>query len=339
MAVGFRCWNSFQREIRHLRQLYDFTAHLYAQENEKLAHQSVPRYTTKNFHTSIGAITHNVNRLVSDTAGRYPEKLRELLLVLAVTFLETYLSELIREISERTIEPFLTHSPLEMQKSHVLAATSIDVLREEVIAKEIRQLTNAGLTEFEKFYRNRLGLDFGVLGIPIGKIREIHERRHLHVHRSGICDEQYAHKYPNSGFAEGDLVAVDQAYLLASLTLLMQFAATLRNSALALYPERAGAKRSAQGRLAPPKTVKRPLLIRAEVRGKKLDVIAEVPKLDVSGTKVPNAIVADFLYRIVRERDQVDIMIGASDKEVRGIMHAIRSYAGIRVLSVTPAFE
>src|SRR3954470_13841636 len=112
MPTGFHSWNQFQREIRHLRQLYDFTAHLYMEENKKLASQVSPVVPNRSLHTSLGTVTHNVYGLYKATASHYPERLRPLILISAVTYLETYLSSLVREISERTIKPFLISSPL-----------------------------------------------------------------------------------------------------------------------------------------------------------------------------------------------------------------------------------
>ncbi len=60
-------------------------------------------------------------------------------------------------------------------------------------------------------------MDIVAPGQKLASIEEIHDRRNIHVHRSGFADEQYQHRYPKAGFAAGDFLVVDEEYFLDAL--------------------------------------------------------------------------------------------------------------------------
>ena len=82
--------------------------------------------------------------------------------------------------------------------------------------KTLRSLTSGSFTEIVKFY-SKIGIDVAPPTISLKDLEEIHDRRHLYVHRRGSADEQYCRKYPSSGASLGKLLPVSEAYLLASI--------------------------------------------------------------------------------------------------------------------------
>ncbi|MGQ0602095.1 MAG: hypothetical protein ACT4QE_10420 [Anaerolineales bacterium] len=338
--TGFKCWNDFEGELRHLQQLYDFTAQLYAQEHDGLAQQRTKRGPGKSMHTTVGTITHNINRLYEQTHGSYPNKLRELLLVSSVTSLEVFLSTLIVEVSKRTLEPFMAQTPLELVKAQALSYPSIEFLQEEIISREIRQLTNGGLLEFARYFQSKFTIDFKALkGGLYPKVLEIHERRHLYVHRNGICDAQYARKYPEYGYEPEERVFTSHDYLINALNTLREFAAQIKNLALARYPAKSRKRRTARGQLLAPTIRYQPLLVRMELRRKNFDGIAEIPKIPVKvGKSATVYSIGDFTYQMIQEESVFLLVIAGSDKEVKTIMHALKQREEVWVRSVSRIF-
>jgi len=337
MGTGFRSWNKFQREVRLTKQLYDYTSHLYAEEHTRLKVEapSLP----PQFETSTRAVTHNLDRTLEYTAHHYPERLRQLLLIASVSFLETFLSELIEEIGERTVTPFLTDTRVEVQRSQLLSYPSLEALRDDLIARDIRQLTNGGLKEFAKYYKTRLQIDFSSFQPAYARLLEAHERRHLHVHSGGICDQQYAHRYSAMGFSPGQAVPVDQAYFLGVLTVFIDFGGALRNAALALYPNHLLRKKQSFGKVRVPTLKYAPLIIRGELRDRKYDAVSQLPTLPlVYRGAVIKRTLNDFMFSIVVEDSHFHLVVSGAPREIRRIMHALRSCASIHVRSASPVW-
>lgn len=338
--IGFRCWNDFESELRILQQLYDFTAHLYAQEHDGLASQRTKRSPGKSMHTTVGTITHNINQLYEQTRGSYPNKLRELLLVSSITSLEVFLSALIVEISKRTLEPFMAQTPLRLMKAQALSHPSIEFLQEEIISREIRQLTNGGLVEFAKYFQSKFAIDFRNLKSGLyEKTLEIHERRHLYVHRNGICDAQYAHKYPVYGYEPEERIYTSHDYLIDAFNTLKDFAAQIKNFALAKYPTKNRRRRTAKGKLLAPATTYQPLLIRIELRRRNFDGITEIPKIPVKvGKSATVDSIGDFTYQMIQEESLFLLVVSGSEEEVRAIMRALKQREELWIRSVSRVF-
>lgn len=339
--IGFRCWNDFEKEIRHLQQLYDFTAHLYAQEHESLA---LLRKQSKSLHTSTGTITHDVNRLYEYTRNTYPNKLRELIIVSAVTSLEVFLSDLTYEISERTLEPFMSQSVIEFHKAKLLSYPSIEVLQDEIITGEVRQLTSGGLTEFLKYYQAKLGIDLKNLKPGLyEKVFEIHERRHLYVHRNGFCDAQYVRKYPASGFEIDQRINSNQEYLIASLNAIKEFAALIKNLALGKYPYSKRARHTIKGNLPSPVLENPPMMIRIEIKKQSYDATIELPKIMMK-IWYPNSLVSehclgDFIHRIIQEGNTLFLIVSGTPLEIKAIMRVLKQADEIMVRSMSQVFN
>lgn len=339
-TVGFCCWNVFEKEIRKLQQLYDFTAHLYNQECKIL---KTLRKQSKSIVTSTGTITHDVTRLCDYTRDIYPNKLRELLIVSAITSLEVYLSDLVIEISERTLEPFLSQSILEIPKAKLLSYSSIEVLQGEMIAGEVRQLTSGGIVEYIKYYRAKIGIDLKNLKSGLlNRVLEIHARRHLYVHRNGFCDAQYIRKHPTSGFEMDRRINSTQEYLIASLNTLKEFAALINNLALQKYPRSKRARHTITGIRPSPVFENPPMMIRIEVKKQSYDPLEELPKLNIK-VRQPNSPIYEhdlgyFIHRMIQEGTTLFLVVSGTPIELKAIMNKIKHQDTIIVRSMSQIF-
>ena len=140
--------------------------------------------------------------------------LREVVFVRAISALEVFLVDSLKTLFlER---PDLFHvkgEVVEFQTSEVLSSSSIAPLKAKILDCLSRRLQNQGFEEVVKYYR-KFGVLFEQSGVSPQSLSEVHERRHLLVHRLGKTDAIYRHKH-NVTMAR---VTVDEAYLLESLT-------------------------------------------------------------------------------------------------------------------------
>jgi hypothetical protein len=234
---GFQTYNRFKQGIKELKQLYDLTYHLYIQEHERievLLPDSKPMVTIT---TKVGVANHSLHSLLLKTQKRYPDKLRQLILVSSITTLEVYLTDLIGEIFKRDITPFEEQTPIEFMKSQALNFPSITDMQSEIINRDMRRLTSGGLADMRKYYLSKFKIDFGKFEVSINEIEEIHIRRHLHVHRNGICDKEYANKYPKMDFFAGDRINISHDYIIDSLNKLLEFASEINKEVVFKYPD------------------------------------------------------------------------------------------------------
>jgi len=235
---GFQTFNKFKNEIKELKQLYDLTAHLYMQEHtrvEGLIPEATKPVTT--ISTKVGIVNHSLNSLYQSTRKKYPDKLRQLILISSITSLEVFLTDLIGEIFQRDTQPFEEQLPIEFAKSQLLNSPSIKGIHNEIIRRDIRRLTSGGLTEIRKYYLSKFKIDFGKFGVSINEIDEIHTRRHIHVHRNGKCDKEYVNKYPKMGYKVDERIIIEHDYLVESLNKLSEFASEINKAVIERYPD------------------------------------------------------------------------------------------------------
>lgn len=237
--LGFESYNTFKKSVRDIRQLYDITNHLYTQESVRLgeARQTVNNKTFT-LMTSTGIISHGINALYQRLQNSYPFKLKQLLLISAITSLEVYLTDVIYEVFKRNQSAFMEETSVTMPKNHILSFDSIDALKNKLIEKDVRGLTSGGLKEIEKYYKRVLKVDFRTLNVSLTDIQEIHTRRHLFVHRDGVADSEFCRKFPSSGYKEGDKILLDSLYFTNSLEKLVEFASNVNKQLLNKFPEK-----------------------------------------------------------------------------------------------------
>jgi hypothetical protein len=82
-----------------------------------------------------------------------------------------------------------------------------------------------------------LGIEIEPPGVPLKDLDEVHDRRHLYVHRGGMADDQYCNSYPATGAIPDTLIPVDEAYLIRCITLLEDSARHVNNQLGARFPD------------------------------------------------------------------------------------------------------
>jgi hypothetical protein len=147
----------------------------------------------------------------------YPGMLRESLLVRAVSQMENFLVELLREIAQRDLSPFKQQDKiLNFSQAHLLSFSSADQLRDYVLDAECRALNGKGFREFEKYYKRRLHIVFSQAPVSVNEVEEIYARRHILVHAGGHVDMQYCRRF-GTMMKPGERLQVEEQYFLDAL--------------------------------------------------------------------------------------------------------------------------
>lgn len=331
---GFWAYNKLTTDIKDLRQIYDFTYHLYLQEHEiikeKLSEKKGKKLIT--ITTPVGAINHSLNALFYYTQSTYPNMLRQLVLINLITVLEVYFTNVVREIAKRDLGPFKPENEkVDYMRNHLLNFSTIKGVENDLIEKDIRKLTSGGLEESQKFFIKRFDIDFKNIGIDYSEIEEIHERRHLFVHRNGLCDALYARTYPLFGFKPGDRIILDHGYIISALDKILGFAHNINQRCLAKYPVSKRKIQSIKGsRQFEEGDVK--LLIEFEAIKNSFDINTEILEQKVGNT--PNHIKDFTLQHIIFEK-RYNLYVSAPKKDIAILMRTIKQNENILILNIT----
>ncbi len=333
MATGFAALNTFKRNVRRLAQLYDFAYALYLDEVPRLREALKGAKPGHSLHTTLGTITHSVERLYEQAKRQFPDRLRSLLLVSLVAQLEAFLTDLVREIASRDLSPFADSQPVELPRGKILTAASINALQEHIIDRDRRRLTSGGLQEMEKYFRARFKIDFGSLPVPFEPIQEIHARRHLHVHSDGIADAQYAREFAGTGVGVGDRLNVDHQYLLVAFETAVQFATEVAGAAMKGFPNQLRSAKSLPGKLSIDPTAGIHLFlvsldVEASPQPSPSDLLAMA--LPPHGS-FPGGTLAQYTHRILCKDRNATLVLGVTESRFRGIMGALKRTSNLVV--------
>ena len=167
----------------------------------------------------------------------YPELLRSTLLVRTVAAYEAFLVDCVEEISARSREPFLSDGRLDFSQEQLLAIDAEEGVFHHIVKKTLRRLTSGGLKEIRKFYQKNLDTDLTPDTAGFAKVEEIHDRRHLFVHRSGYADAEYIARHAATGAIEDKLLPVSEAYLVEVFQTLEISGLHIKKALEARYPE------------------------------------------------------------------------------------------------------
>ncbi len=141
--------------------------------------------------------------------------LHELILVRAISALETFLTDAIRDIFVVTKIPFMDKEVRHnLSQEELIANNSPTKIYSRIINKETRKLTSGGFNEFIKYYKKRFNIDLSSIDPGYKIMNEYHDRRHILVHRLGKTDEIYRKKY----HTEDKKLTVDSSYVNSLLT-------------------------------------------------------------------------------------------------------------------------
>lgn len=337
---GFSSWNKFEKEMKRLHQLYDFTYHLYLEEHEKLKglirrNKNGKISNPYSLHTQVKSITHSVQSLQEYTKKQFPSKLRELILISIITSLEVFLSDMVFEISGRTLTPFKRQEPVDFIRGEVLTTKRIDKLKTKIINADIRKLTSGGLKETEKYYKKNFNIDFKTIDNNFDKITEFHERRHLYVHRGGKCDSQYLTKFPNPSLKVGQQIITDNEYMINVFETITNFASNVKDSAILNYPVNERKKKSFSGKLQTYNLNSMYIVKVDSLSSANIENIIRDLKIYYEGKEIA---IIDFVAQVIIEDTECSIVIGANDKVFKFIMKTLRQCAEVEVFSVNKLF-
>jgi hypothetical protein len=152
--------------------------------------------------------------------SQYPRYLRETIFVRLISALEVYLIDAIRDLFLHRQDLFHSNTRIEISQREILSLKTVTELWTKLLNQDLRRLQNQGFREVVKFYDRQLGIDLGRSPASIKLLQEMHDRRHLLVHRLGSVDEQYRHSY-NVSIKN---LSVHEDYLLKSMASILSFA-------------------------------------------------------------------------------------------------------------------
>lgn len=207
--------NRFLKGAKRLSQLYDFSMHCYAHVVDDLKKQLgagvlVPESHIVSKHGFL--LHHRVANTLNNASGFYPKQLRSVVLVHLVSEFEVFLIDQVHEAAKRSHVTFRDNAQLNWPRGKVLSYASIEELKEEFRRADRRSLSSGGFDEIRKYYQKHLGFDICPPHITLGDIREIHARRHLHVHNLGMIDHEYNRGF-NSKLEIGSRLDIGDHYL------------------------------------------------------------------------------------------------------------------------------
>lgn len=221
-----KTYNNFRVEVSRLRQLY-FTAKYAADETasvvtKKLRSRELDGNAKLYFEarqedkylisSSVFALGHRLKR-------QLPRYLRELIFIRAVSALEVFLVESVREVFALTKEPFKSNYVVEIPQAELLSAESLSEIFTKLINRECRNLHGGGFNAVKRYYLKSFGMNFADY-CSILTLEEHHDRRHLLVHQLGATDPLYKKKYN----IEQKKLTVEESYLLECIDTLLAFA-------------------------------------------------------------------------------------------------------------------
>ncbi len=211
--------NRFLRAAKRLSQLYDFSMHCSTHVVEHLQEQLAageiePVTHIKSQHGFLPH--HRVATTLQRAKDYFPKELRSVILVRLVSEFEVFLISLLREVASISGEVFRKDARLEWERSRVLSFSNMEELKYTFISHDCRTLSSGGFDEIVKYYKKYLSIDIMPPGSKLENVREIHARRHIHVHNGGLVDEKYTHEY-GSKEPIGSVLQISEQYLRAAL--------------------------------------------------------------------------------------------------------------------------
>jgi hypothetical protein len=195
--MSIRAYSIFSRELRQLRSFYDTTLRAYSRvkEIQELADFSEPLKNA--LHGNGVSWSKSEKRIRTEHRKNKIESiLRELILVRAISALETFLTDAIRDVFVVTKSPFMDKSVrIDLSQEELIANNTPTKIYGKIINRETRKLTSGGFNEFIKYYKKRFSIDLSQVSPGYKRMNEYHDIRHILVHRLGQTDEAFRRKY------------------------------------------------------------------------------------------------------------------------------------------------
>ena len=190
-----------------------------------------PAYLPSDPNTEIAS---NYYQLTNKLKGQFPRYIRETVFVRLISTFEVFLVDLVRDVFIRRTDLFHSKKIIEMTHAEALSITNSANLRERIISKELRQLHSVGIKDIAKYYERHMGIKFPELLKNISHLWEMHDRRHILVHRIGRADQAYRHKY---GYFNKGPLSIDKDYISTAISTIASFVDTLTSKIATLLQD------------------------------------------------------------------------------------------------------
>ncbi|WP_437567919.1 hypothetical protein [Sorangium sp. So ce542] len=222
-----RAGDHFRAQLTAIDRLYRATIYSYARTIEAAAHQDESAASSSDLDPLFAGVPLSLHLARRRFEGRYPEHLREALLVRAVSIFETFIVDTIREAFTTRRDLFYSNDKVEFASGFVLRQNSLAGIFTQIINRDIRELTSGGLRKMIKYLKTRLNIDIATGPHGPSSLYEIVDRRHLLVHRLGETDDKYRHDY----LIEARRITVGRTYFKNSLSILRDTASFIDEQA------------------------------------------------------------------------------------------------------------
>ncbi|MFF0659590.1 hypothetical protein [Micromonospora tulbaghiae] len=169
--------------------------------------------------------------LSPDSNIRPPQEIfRSSLLVSTVSACEVFLGHVIRAFLTSRPQA-LSGTEIRFQFSDIAQFDSIESLRDHHIERQVESvIRQGGIDDWMKWFQTKIKIDFAQVTTNAEKIREIFQRRHVHVHNDGQVSDLYIAKMGGAGRTNvevGEHLEVDEDYLLNAVDHLRSFGIAL----------------------------------------------------------------------------------------------------------------
>lgn len=227
-------YNNFQAEFAHLEMLHASTLFAYDETIQHTTQRAKEGYVNKEepvFRKLAGGtefrLASDLKALHNKFKTSYRTILRETIFVRAISVLEVYLIDTVREILLARKDSFLKTDLVTLSYPHLISFKNSSEILSYIINNECRNLHNGGFNEISKYFRNRLKIELNNFKEPLKLIFEYHDERHLIVHRLGLTDKEYRHKY-NTDIKR---VNINEKYLISAFKNIRAFCEFVLNEA------------------------------------------------------------------------------------------------------------
>lgn len=146
---------------------------------------------------------------------QFSELIRVLGLSYLVTVFEGYLADIVREI-------FLAH-PEALKSARELTAETVLGLggRKGIVSylaeREVEELLYKSFPRVVDYFDKKFNIDLSASGVSAGKLNEIGQTRHIHVHNRGIINRRYLESVKESKLKVGAYKSITREYLRGSI--------------------------------------------------------------------------------------------------------------------------
>jgi len=236
-------YRKFRLELVRLESLYSTSVYTYTLTSDVLTQklesgeikaaekfELLPAGDIRNEPVAVYPLSF-VNRRLNT---QVPQYLREVIFVRLISALEVFLIDLLKEVFLERRDLFHSQNKIEFTQGEILSSESITVLWTKLINREVRRLQNQGIMQKAKYFNSKLNIDFTQFDEYPHELSEIHDRRHLLVHRLGRTDSQYRQKYGR----KNRRIQITQEYLIAAFETVSSFANKVSQEASRILAEK-----------------------------------------------------------------------------------------------------